>query len=163
MKNVVFLECSPLKELAEKLKERYYMYIGYVDLEAVYFVEMVGKKPEKSPVAVVNGLAQKWVRDLLLGDIQNKKIYCLGVWDEAWDALPKAHKEWVMFRALFSFSPSMDGTIRQFDVQDYSFVLEYMIKNNYGANYLNKSILPSLLDSKEPLAIPLPPDPEEDE
>jgi hypothetical protein len=48
MKNVVFLECSPLKELAEKLKERYYMYIGYVDLEAIYFVEMVGKKDRKS-------------------------------------------------------------------------------------------------------------------
>jgi len=31
MKNVVFLEAPEIKTLAEQLKERYYVYIGYVD------------------------------------------------------------------------------------------------------------------------------------
>lgn len=162
MKNVVFLESNELKNLAEKLKERYYVYIGYVDLEQIYFAEMVGEKPKKGPVIALNGLSQKWVRDLLLGNVQDKKIYCLGVYDEAWAALTKAHREWAMFKALFSIAPSMDGTLRQIDVQDHSFILEYMIKHNYGANYMNQSILPSLLDSKDPIPIPLPKD-EEDE
>jgi len=162
MKNVVFLESSELKNLAEKLKERYYVYVGYVDLEQIYFAEMVGEKPKKGPVIVLSGLSQKWVRDLLLGDVQDKKIYCLGAYDEAWSALSKAHKEWTMFKALFSIAPSMDGTLRQIDVQDHSFILEYMIKNNYGANYMNQSILPSLLDSKDPIPIPLPKDQEDE-
>jgi hypothetical protein len=162
MKNVVYLESTELKNLAEKLKERYYVYIGYVDLEQIYFVEMVGEKPKKGPVIVLNGLSQKWVRDLLLGEVQDKKIYCLGVYDEAWAELSKAHKEWTLFRGLFSLSPSMDGTLRQIDVQDHSFILEYMIKNNYGANYMSQSILPSLLDSKDPIPIPLPKDSEDE-
>jgi hypothetical protein len=161
MNNVVFLEAPEIKSIAEKLKERYYVYIGYVDLEQIYFAEMVGHTPKKAKPVVVNGLAQKWVRDLLLGDVQDKKIYCLGVYEEKWAELTKAHKEWALFAALYSISPQNDGSIRQFEVQDYAFILEYFIKNNYGANYMNHSILPSLLDSKDPLAIPLPPDPED--
>jgi hypothetical protein len=68
-----------------------------------------------------------------------------------------------LFSALYSISPQNDGTIRQFEVQDYAFILEYFIRNNYGANYMNHSILPSLLDSKDPLPIPLPADPEDNE
>ena len=86
----------------------------------------------------------------------------MGVYDEAWAEKTKAHKEWLMFRALFSLSPALDGTLRQIDVQDYSFILEYMIKNNYGANYMDQSILPSLLDSKDPIPIPLPKDAEDE-
>jgi hypothetical protein len=41
-------------------------------------------------------------------------------------------------------------------------ILEYMIKNNYGANYMSQSILPSLLDSKDPIPIPLPKDSEDE-
>jgi hypothetical protein len=87
----------------------------------------------------------------------------LGVYEEKWAELTKPHKEWALFSALYSISPQNDGTIRQFEVQDYAFILEYFIRNNYGANYMNHSILPSLLDSKDPLPIPLPADPEDNE
>ncbi len=92
MKNVVFLEAPEIKTMAEKLKERYYVYIGYVDLEQIYFAEMVGSTPKKAKPIALNGLAQKWVRDLLLGDIQDKKIYCLGVWEENPERAPQKVK-----------------------------------------------------------------------
>jgi hypothetical protein len=71
MKNVVFLEAPEIKTLAEKLKERYYVYIGYVDLEQIFFAEMVGFTPRKAKPIALNGLAQKWVRDLLLSDTRS--------------------------------------------------------------------------------------------
>ena len=86
-----------------------------------------------------------------------EKLYCLAVWTEEWSELQKSKKEWIIFKCLYSISPSLDGKIRAVDVQDYGFILEYFIRSGFGPYWETKDDLPSLLDSNDglPLIIPL--------
>ena len=37
------------KTIAEKLQEKYYPFLGYIDLNEIYFAEMIGYESKKAP------------------------------------------------------------------------------------------------------------------
>jgi hypothetical protein len=153
-----FTESLEIKEIAIQLQEKYYAFIGYIDLEIVCFAEMEGYKSKKASVYLMSGITQGWVRDIIFHKFNTKeKLYCLAVWTEEWSELQKSKKEWIIFKCLYSISPSLDGKIRAVDVQDYGFILEYFIRSGFGPYWETKDDLPSLLDSNDglPLIIPL--------
>jgi hypothetical protein len=130
------------------------MFIGYVDLSLVHFVEMDGYKSKNAPACIMSGLTQSWARDILRSS-GNSKIYCFAVWSEIWEQTEKTKKEWLIFKSLYSISPALDGKIRNYDVQDYGFIVEYFVRSGFGPYWMDKDNLPSLLDNDIPLIVPM--------
>lgn len=156
MNNVDFEEAPDILLIAQKLQEKYYAFIGYVNLDSIYFTKMIGYKSRNAPVYQMSGLTQAWARSVL-NELQSRKNYCLGVWADEWDELEKSKKEWIIFRCLYSISPADDGKLRPFDVNDYGFIVEYFVRSGIGPYWESKENLPSLLDGNDilPLIIPM--------
>jgi hypothetical protein len=116
---------------------------------------MDGYKGKNAPPYIMSGLTQSWARGILQS-LGNGKIYCLGVWSDLWEELEQSKKEWIIFRCLYSISPSQDGKIRSFDVQDYGFITEYFVRAGIGPYWMLKDGLPSLLEGSHALPLILP-------
>ena len=157
---IEYSESIEIKSIAQKLQEKYYPFIGYVDLEEIYFSEIIGFKPDKAPIWQISGLTQQWARDLMAEKSQ-QKMYCFAVWSDAWSEFSNNKKQWIIFRSLYSISPGGKGKLRTFDVQDYGFINEYFVRIGVGPYWQTKDELPSLLDGKEPLPLILPMEEEE--
>jgi hypothetical protein len=155
MSDPEFIESIECKEISEKLVSKYYPFIGYVNLDLVHFVEMDGYKGKNAPPYIMSGLTQSWARGILQS-LGNGKVYCLGVWSDLWEELEQSKKEWIIFRCLYSISPSLDGKIRTFDVQDYGFITEYFVRSGFGPYWMSKEGLPSLLEGSHALSLILP-------
>jgi len=119
---------------------------------------MDGYKSKNLRHILCRGLLNLGLRDILKNDFGSNKVYCFGVWSDLWSDLEQSKKEWFIFRALYSISPSLDGKIRSFDVQDYGFITEYFVRAGFGPYWIHKDGLPSLLDSKGTLPLILPMD-----
>ena len=155
-----YVECLELLDLAKKLQERYFPFIGYVDLDEIFFSQIIGFKPDKQPIWQISGITQQWARDLIASHTQQKS-YCFCVWADEWSEFDKSKKEWIVFRSLFSISPQGKGKLRPFDVQDYGFINEYFVRVGLGPYWLTKDVLPSLLDGNDILPLILPMEDEE--
>ena len=161
-KEVTYIESFELLELATKLLSVYFVYIGHVDLEMIYFAEKSGEKPKKAKVGDISGLTSNWAKLLLAKSGKNNKLYCMSVWGTEWAELSPAQREWVVFSLLTAVSPFNDGKLVKPDISDRGYILEYFMNEGVGPYWEKSENLPSLLDG-DPLPIPLPPDPEEDE
>lgn len=160
MQNVEYIESLELKNLAKKLQEKYFPFVGNVDIDEIYFSEIIGFKPEKTPIWQISGLTQKWARDIMASHTQQKS-YCFAVWTDEWSEFSQSKKEWIVFRSLYSISPQGNGKLRPFDVQDFGFINEYFVRIGIGPYWMTKDELPSLLDGAETLPLILPMDDEE--
>ena len=137
-----YFESLENKNTAEKLQERYHPFIGYVDLSKIYFV---------------SGVTQGWVRQVLNSNPETRgKEYCFAVWQEKWSLLEDSKKQWIIFKAIYSVSPQGDGKIRNFDVMDYGFIVEYFVHMGMGPYWETKEGLPDLLKSPDPLPLIIP-------
>jgi hypothetical protein len=149
MEDRVYEESSELKDTAERLVERYYEYLGHVDLENIYFAAIQGSKPKKTSVMQIGGITSEWVKKLIKET--KGKIYCISVWASEWDEVFPSMREWMIFDALLRIDPHNDGKLIKPDVNEFGILIEYI-----GPYWRKKDDLPSLLDSKDPLPIPLP-------
>lgn len=148
---------NSLRLLAQDLVEKYFPFIGYIDLDQICFILDDNPKPKKSPVYKVSGITQSWVRDIINASPENYgKFYCISVYEEEWNELQKSQREWFMMKCLYSISPSLDGKIRSFEIFDYAFINEYFVRVGVGPYWELREDLPSLLDSNEPLPLILP-------
>lgn len=145
-----------LRGMAEKLVSRYYLYLGTVDLDNIFFAEIEGEKPKRGKVMEVSGIRSAWVKQERQKD--NKTLYCLSVWGEDWDDIDPYKREWMVFDALMRISPINDGSLRKPDIQEFGCIVEFL-----GPYWREKEQLPGLLDGDEALPIPLPRCKEEDE
>jgi len=152
------------KTIAEKLQEKYYPFLGYIDLNEIYFAEMIGYESKKAPAYQMQGVTSGWVREILnMNPATRGKQYCFAVWEEKWSNLPDQNKQWIIFRSLFSISPQGGGKLRPFDVMDYGFIVEYFVRIGVGPYWESKDTLPDLLKGEECLPIILPMDEENNE
>jgi hypothetical protein len=156
LNNVEFYDAPDIKRLAEKLIERYYVYIGHADIDNIHFCEIDGVKPKSAPVCSMDGINKSWVRDLVITKSGDPKHYCFSVWSDDWKQLNDPQKEWQLFRCLYSIGQNNDGKLRRPDIEDYGFIVEFFVKNGISAKWETDDMLPSLLNSKNPLEIPLP-------
>ena len=155
MDNIEYHNSIEMLEIAKKLQEKYFPFIGYVDLDEILFAEIIGFKPEKAPIYTMSGITQKWARDLILSNNQ-KKSYCFSAWCDNWSELSEAKKEWLIFRSLYAVSPQGQGKLRPFDVQDYGFINEYFVRVGIGPYWQSEDNLPSLLNGNDVLPLVLP-------
>jgi len=155
-----YQESKELYNLAKQIQEKYFAYVGYVDLEIIYFAEIIGFKSRKSSVNIMSGTSSAWVRNLLNMNSNRAKVYCMAVFSDEWTEIPQAKKEWLVFKMLYAVSPDLSGKIRSPDVMDYGFILEYMIKSGVGPYWEMRDDVPSLLKG-DALHIPLPPEDQE--
>jgi hypothetical protein len=149
--NNVYNESFELKELAENLKERYYLYLGYIDLDNIFFAEVGGVKPDKANVLSLSGIKSPWVKQLVRSQESNNYLYCLSVWSEEWLDINPDKQAWLVFEALLCISFRNNGDMRSPDVFGWGIMIEYL-----GPYWRNKDELPSLLGEENPLPIPLP-------
>lgn len=159
MNNTEFVESSEITNIAKQLQEKYYPFIGYINLDEIFFSEMIGYKSKNAPVYQMSGLTQAWAREILLAEKKNK-CYCLAVWQELWEELEQSKKEWIVFKCLFMVSPQGDGKIRPYDVNDFGFIVEYFVKAGFGPYWELKENLPSLLSGNDTLPLVIPMDDE---
>jgi hypothetical protein len=98
----------------------------------------------------------------MLEQMGRSQTYCLEVWKSDWDDLHPYAQQWLMFEALYSIKDGSEGFFKKPDVVEYGPIIEYFSGTNIGVHWKkNSNELPNLLD-KIPLAIPLPPDNEEE-
>jgi len=161
-KDVTYIESHELLELATKLKDRYYLFLGHIDLELIYFAEMIGDKPKKAKVISLSGISNPWVKAILAKDGKNHKLYCLSAWGNEWSQLGPSSKQWAVFKLLCNVEPAMDGKLKKYDIQDHGFIQEYMSLAHIGPYWEKSDTLPDML-ADDPLPIPPPPLEEEDE
>jgi len=155
---IIFNESEELKLLAEKLKDFYFLHLGHVDLETIYFGEKIGEAPKKSNTIELFGVNNPSVRQLLRGD----KNYALTVWKDKWDELHPHTKLWLLFESLYSIEPGCAGKIKRPDIIEHAPIIEFFSMSDLGIHWRKcDGELPNLLGSA-PLPIPLPPDPDED-
>jgi hypothetical protein len=147
MADKTYNESNELKELAGKLVEKYYEYLGQVDLDNIYFAEIDGEKPKKAGVLQVGGISSDWVKKL----IDDKVLYCISVWGSEWDELSPSMREWMVFDALLRIDPHNDGKLQKPDVNEFGIIIQYV-----GGSWRGRDDLPSLLNCENPLPIPLP-------
>lgn len=142
-----------LKHLAHKIVERYFYYLGHVDIENIFFAERDATRPKKAPIVQLMGVSAPWVVAQLMQ--ANKALYCLFAYSEDWAGVSPAMREWLVFQALLGVSPLNDGKIQKPDVQDFGIIIEFL-----GPYWKTRQDLPSLLDTADgkPLPLPLPPD-----
>lgn len=152
-----YRESVNLFALARQLQERYYLHLGYIDMDVIYFADKIGDKPVKAPVIEVSGVRSSWVRQIL-SNTANNKLYCIAVWFSEWSELPYNQQEWLMFDTLYSIGVENDGKIKSKDVCEHGVIADYL-----GVYWRQNNDLPSLLNSPEPLPIPPPPSLHDDE
>ncbi len=139
MSDIVYSDSPELKQLAEEMKERYYEYLGQVDIDVIDFTEKTGTMPKKAKTG-------------------NDKLYNLAVWGEAWDDLAPSTREWLVFKMLYSLDPESAGKVRKPDVNEFGIMIEYFCSIGIGPHWEKADgQLPSLMDGASPLPIPLPP------
>ena len=155
---IQFVESEDLKLYATKLKETYYLHLGHVDLDTIYFAEKHGDSPKKTNTIELFGVNNPSVRQLLRGD----KNYALTVWKDRWDELHPHTQLWLLFEMLYSIEPGSEGRIKKPDIVEHAPIIEFFALSNVGIHWKRcDGELPNLLGSS-PLAIPLPPDPDEE-
>lgn len=159
-KDVSFVYSAELRLLAEKLRERYYLYIGHVDLDAIFFAEKFGDKPKGGPIVELNGVTNPWMKAMLVEHGQQGKHYCLSAWGSEWSEMGPEKRQWAVFKLLCGVDPRGEGKLRRPDINDFGFILEYMIDVGVGPYWEKADILPDLLGDY-PLPIPPPPDEED--
>jgi len=161
MDDLILVDSEELKNLSIKLIDFYYLHLGHVDIERIYFAEKIGELPKKVNTLELYGVTNAAVRQLLskMGGQQN---YCLTVWKDAWDALHPNTQLWLLFDALYSIEPGCNGKIKRPDIIEHAPIIEFFSISNIGVHWRKcDGELPCLL-GESPLAIPLPPDPDED-
>jgi len=147
-----YIESMSLKNMAEQLVDKYNIYLGYIDIENIFFASIDGVKPPKASPIFISGVASKWVRQIL-GKIPNGQLYCIAIWESEWESLWKSKQEWLLFDCLLCVGRNNDGSLRKRDCNEWAIIVEYLgpywrIKDDVE--------LPSLLDSPDPLPIPMP-------
>lgn len=156
-----YLESTDLKILANQIKEAYYVHLGHASLDSIYFVEKYGDVPKKFKVLEIHGITSGGVKKML-EQMGRSQTYCLEVWKSDWDELHPYAQQWLMFEALYSIKEGSEGFFRKADVVEFGPIIEYFASTNIGVHWKKApNELPNLLD-KIPLAIPLPPDNEEE-
>lgn len=148
---ITYRESVNLFALAKQLQERYYLHLGYINLDAIYFADKIGDKGAKQPVIDVSGVRSPWVRQLL-NSVANTKMYCVAAWFTEWSELPYNQQEWLMFDTLYSIGVENDGKMRGKDVFEHGVIADFL-----GVYWRKDLEIPSLLMSKDPLPIPPPP------
>ncbi len=162
MADKVYTEALDLKLTCEKIKDRYYLYLGHVDLDAIFFAEVSGAvRPKKGAVAEISGVSAQWLKQRLQ-EQADYTLYCLSVWGDDWTELSPNTQEWVLFDLLYSIDPANEGKLRKRDVQEHGIICEYLGPYWRGKHAKGED-LPGLLSSKDPLPIPLPPEGDVDE
>lgn len=152
----VFLTAAPdIRETAQKIYERYYDYLGTIDMDTIVFVSQTGTLPKSAKVAELKPIRDPYMKQRL-SEFGEDVHYCFYVWDELWQELLPEKQELHIFDALYSIPPGGNGKIRPRDVVEHGIICEF-----FGPYWRNQDIVPSLLDSEDPLPIPLPPDTED--
>lgn len=160
MEEIIYVESDDLKKLASDLRQAYYIHLGYIDLDAIYFVEKHGEVPKKFKTIEIAGVTHGGIRQMLqkIGGNQN---YCLSVWKDPWDDLHEYAKQWLMFEILYSIKHGSTGHLKKPDIQEFGPIIEFFANSDIGIHWRKAPELPNLLD-KISLPIPLPPDEEEE-
>jgi len=146
-----YRESVNLYTLARELQEKYYLHLGYIDMDAIYFADKIGDKPVKASVIDISGIRSQWVREVLSHTSSNK-LYCIGTWFTEWSELPYNQQEWLMFDTLYSIGVENDGKLRARDVFEHGVIADFL-----GVYWRDNKEVPSLLSASEPLPIPPPP------
>lgn len=154
---ITYRESVNLYALARQLQERYYIHLGYIDIDSIYFADKIGDKPPKAQVIEVSGVRNQWVRQIL-SNTPNNKLYCVAAWFTEWSELQYNQQEWLMFDTLYSIGVESGGKLRSRDVFEHGIIADYL-----GVYWRKDADIPSLLNSPDPLPIPPPPALHEDE
>ena len=161
MNATIYTESVDLLNLASRLKESYYLHLGHVDIESIYFAEKVGESSKSGKALEILGVTHGGVRQMLQM-MGRQQTYCLSVNKDVWDEIHPHTQEWLMFEALYSIEPYNTGKLKKPDIVEHSPIIEFFANTSVGIRWKKcDGELPSLLGS-ETLAIPLPPD-EDDE
>ena len=153
MDKITFTAAPDLQLLASKLKDRYYLYLGHVDLEMVHFTFKSAEKiPKSAKIMELSSIKSAWVRQLL-AMLHDNRLYCISVWEEMWLELSPAQQEWLLFDAMYTIHPACDSRLRKPEVVEHGIICEFL------GPYWRKAEapLPSLLGGIDPLPIPPPP------
>jgi hypothetical protein len=156
MAEPTFLESHELYEIASKLQDRYRYELGHVDLDLIFFAEKLGAKGKKAKVVDISGINSPWLKQLLSKAGKNNKLYCLSAWGQEWGQYTPAQKHWFVFDCLYSIAPENNGKLRKPDVVGHGPIIELL-----GPYWTASNVLPDML-SGDAVAIPPPPEPEED-
>lgn len=149
MEDKTYSQSSELLIMAKQIIDRYHLYLGHIDLDNIYFAEIDGDKPKKSTVMQIGGITSEWVKQLV--QKTNGALYCISVWRDEWDEIFPPMQKWMVFDALMRIDPHNDGKLMKPDVNEFGIIVEYI-----GPYWRNRTDLPDLLDSDDPLPIPLP-------
>ena len=155
---IIYIESEDLKDLSSKLKDYYYLHLGHVDLETIYFAEKSGDMPKKINTIELLGVNNPSVRQIL----KNDKNYVLSVWKDKWDELHPNTRLWLLFECLYSVEPGSKGKIKKPDIVEHAPIIEFFSSSSIGVHWRKcDGELPCLL-ADPPLPLPLPPDPDEE-
>lgn len=153
MEKVIYSEASEMKDLATKIKERYFLYVGHVDLDTIHFTFKNAETiPKSAKIAELSSIKSAWVRQIL-AMLHDNRLYCISSWEEMWNDLEPEQKEWLIFDLMYSVHPSCDSRLRKPDVSEHGIICEFL--GPYWRR--GETPLPSLLGSIDPLPIPPPP------
>lgn len=154
-----FADCDEMRDLAEAIIKKFQgQYFGYaVDPDVIRFARVISEQAKNSADVCVEENGKDWLEG-------TSCQFLVGVYAEKWDTWGDARKQWEMFSALRKLPIDMEGKKAKPDINDYSFILEYLGFNWRADNDGGKG-LPLLLseqvkacakteDAKEETAFP---------
>lgn len=137
-----YQESINLLIMARELREAYYLHLGQVDLDQIYFVEKHGEPTKSAKDIEVQGVKSGWVKRLLEA-MTPPRIYCVSVWSDIWAQLSDSKRQWLLFDALYSINPEMDGKTRAKDVVEHGVIADFA-----GLYWRQQDILPNMLSGE---------------
>lgn len=142
-KTITYSESKQLRELAEKLKTRYYSVIGYIDIDSIFFAFKGGDIPDEFQHEVL-GLKNEWVKHTQ-NSANDMKLYCIAMSFDFYQKAEGSLLEWTLFECLYSCSPGMNGKMRRKDVHEYSRILNTLEELGQKKDWRGNTHLPDLL------------------
>lgn len=150
--NLEYVEAQAVREMAEKLIERYPSQLGHIDVEDVYFAFCISKKPKNSqPVQLAS------VRKPLTRKVTTRP-YQIAIFRDTWEGWNQTQQALQLLHALYAISPDGDGIFRTQDVHDF---FPFVAALGPQWQHMDPDSLPNPL--KEKVNFPEPIAPNEDE
>jgi hypothetical protein len=148
-----FREAPELKELAGQIIEKYTDFFPQLSLNDVYFAFCESDSKENYKPIIMGNVANPLMQKIC------KQKYQIAFYRDMWVDWSDEKQIIMLFKALYSIDPEVDGSLRKNDVSDY-----YIILSTFGLDWstLDEG-LPNLLTQTVVFKTPVAPNKADEE
>lgn len=140
----LYTEAQELKDIAQKLKARYFNVIGHVEIDKIFFAFKGGDNVSEYFKYELLGSKNEWTK--YVNEIREHKSYCLAMSYDFFQNSGPALLEWTILDLLYGCHEYMNGDIKKKEIHEYSRIISTLEDLGFSCDWRTLQNLPPLLD-----------------